>query len=137
MLLFTKEGTFQIQVGHLEPEEISLKGEGSFPSTYLDLPRNIKGNEKYEKVLKEVIEKMEEDGRGEEAAVLRAAVAAEPPPDPLEAVLDPGLQMQKNTPWSSRKPSPLVPQRPLPLTSTLVGGFSELSCPRTSWTLGT
>ena len=35
--------TFQIQVGHLEPEEISLKGEGSFPRIYLDLPRNIKG----------------------------------------------------------------------------------------------
>ncbi|CAN0312118.1 unnamed protein product, partial [Bubo scandiacus] len=45
--------TFQIPVGHLEPEEISLKGEGSFPRIYLDLPRNIKGNEKYEKVLKE------------------------------------------------------------------------------------
>ncbi|XP_074751148.1 hydrocephalus-inducing protein homolog [Athene noctua] len=53
--------TFQIQVGHLEPEEISLKGEGSFPRICLDLPRNIKGNEKYEKVLKKVIEKMEED----------------------------------------------------------------------------
>ncbi|XP_074708607.1 hydrocephalus-inducing protein homolog [Strix uralensis] len=74
--------TFHIQVGHLEPEEISLKGEGSFPRIYLDLPRNIKGNEKYEKVLKEVIEKLGE------------AVAAEPPPDPLDAVLDPRLQMQ-------------------------------------------
>ncbi|XP_026704551.1 hydrocephalus-inducing protein homolog [Athene cunicularia] len=86
--------TFQIQVGHLEPEEISLKGEGSFPSIYLDLPRNIKGNEKYEKVLKKVIEKMEENGQREEAAVLGAAVATEPPPDPLDAMLDPGLQMQ-------------------------------------------
>uniref|UniRef100_A0A8C8EBQ1 HYDIN protein n=1 Tax=Otus sunia TaxID=257818 RepID=A0A8C8EBQ1_9STRI len=35
--------TFQIQVGHLEPEEISLKGVGSFPRIHLDLPRNIKG----------------------------------------------------------------------------------------------
>ncbi|XP_074748293.1 hydrocephalus-inducing protein homolog isoform X5 [Strix uralensis] len=86
--------TFQIQVGHLEPEEISLKGEGSFPRIYLDLPRNIKGNEKYEKVLKEVIEKMEEDSQREEAVVLGEAVAAEPPPDPLDAVLDPRLQMQ-------------------------------------------
>ncbi|CAM9162906.1 unnamed protein product [Bubo scandiacus] len=85
--------TFQIQVGHLEPEEISLKGEGSFPRIYLDLPRNIKGNEKYEKVLKEVIEKME-DSQREEAVVLGEAVAAEPPPDPLDAVLDPRLQMQ-------------------------------------------
>uniref|UniRef100_A0A8C3CDK8 HYDIN protein n=1 Tax=Cairina moschata TaxID=8855 RepID=A0A8C3CDK8_CAIMO len=35
--------TFQIQVGHLEPEKFTLKGEGSFPRIYLDLPRNIKG----------------------------------------------------------------------------------------------
>uniref|UniRef100_A0A8C3KHX2 HYDIN axonemal central pair apparatus protein n=1 Tax=Calidris pygmaea TaxID=425635 RepID=A0A8C3KHX2_9CHAR len=35
--------TFQIQVGHLPPEEISLKGEGTFPRICLDLPRNIKG----------------------------------------------------------------------------------------------
>uniref|UniRef100_A0A672UG67 HYDIN axonemal central pair apparatus protein n=1 Tax=Strigops habroptila TaxID=2489341 RepID=A0A672UG67_STRHB len=35
--------TFQIQVGHLEPEEISLKGEGTFSRIHLDLPRNIKG----------------------------------------------------------------------------------------------
>lgn len=35
--------TFQIQVGHLEPAEISLKGEGIFPRIYLDLPRSIKG----------------------------------------------------------------------------------------------
>ncbi|CAM9813667.1 unnamed protein product, partial [Bubo scandiacus] len=78
--------TFQIQVGHLEPEEISLKGEGSFPRIYLDLPRNIKGNEKYEKVLKEVIEKME-DSQREEAVVLGEAVATEPPPDPLDAMV--------------------------------------------------
>ncbi len=32
--------TFQIQVGHLEPETITLKGEGSFPRICLDLPRN-------------------------------------------------------------------------------------------------
>uniref|UniRef100_G1MRN0 HYDIN axonemal central pair apparatus protein n=1 Tax=Meleagris gallopavo TaxID=9103 RepID=G1MRN0_MELGA len=35
--------TFQIQVGHLEPEIITLKGEGSFPRICLDLPRNIRG----------------------------------------------------------------------------------------------
>ncbi|XP_074783220.1 hydrocephalus-inducing protein homolog isoform X2 [Athene noctua] len=86
--------TFQIQVGHLEPEEISLKGEGSFPRIYLDLPRNIKGNEKYEKVFKLVIEKMEEDTQREEAALLEETLATEPPPDPLDTVLDPGLQMQ-------------------------------------------
>ncbi|XP_059684686.1 hydrocephalus-inducing protein homolog [Gavia stellata] len=44
--------TFQVQVGHLEPKEISLKGEGVFPRTYLDLPRNTKGNKQYEKILR-------------------------------------------------------------------------------------
>ncbi|NXA22511.1 HYDIN protein, partial [Ibidorhyncha struthersii] len=86
--------TFQIQVGHLEPEEISLKGEGIFPRIYLDLPRNIKGNEKYEKVLKEVKEKMEKDGQRDEAAVLGEAAAMEPPADDSGTVLDAQLQMQ-------------------------------------------
>uniref|UniRef100_A0A8C3T1C3 HYDIN axonemal central pair apparatus protein n=1 Tax=Chelydra serpentina TaxID=8475 RepID=A0A8C3T1C3_CHESE len=37
--------TFQIQVAHLEPESITLKGEGTFPRICLDLPRNIKGRD--------------------------------------------------------------------------------------------
>ncbi|NXS73554.1 HYDIN protein, partial [Pandion haliaetus] len=86
--------TFQIQVGHLEPEEISLKGEGSFPRIYLDLPRNIKGNEKYEKVLKEVKEKMEKDSQRDEAVVLGEAAATEPPTDYSGTMLDTWLQMQ-------------------------------------------
>ncbi|NXL46323.1 HYDIN protein, partial [Podilymbus podiceps] len=86
--------TFQIQVGHLKPEEISLKGEGSFPRIYLDLPRNIKGNEKYERVLKKVKEKMEKDSQRDEAVVLEEAVAAEPPMDATGIVFDTQLQMQ-------------------------------------------
>ncbi|KAM6352746.1 hydrocephalus-inducing protein homolog isoform 6-T13 [Alca torda] len=86
--------TFQIQVGHLEPAEISLKGEGIFPRIYLDLPRNIKGNEKYEKVLKEVKEKMEKDSRREEAVALGEAAATEPPTDDWDTVWDTRLQMQ-------------------------------------------
>ncbi|XP_009881567.1 PREDICTED: hydrocephalus-inducing protein homolog [Charadrius vociferus] len=85
--------TFQIQVGHLEPETISLKGEGIFPRIYLDLPRNIKGNEKYEKVLKEVKEKMEKDSQRDEAAVPAEAAATEPPTDDW-GTLDTRLQMQ-------------------------------------------
>ncbi|XP_009468798.1 PREDICTED: hydrocephalus-inducing protein homolog [Nipponia nippon] len=91
--------TFQIQVGHLEPEEISLKGEGSFPRIYLDLPRNIKGNEKYEKILKEAKENMEEDSQRDEGVVLGEAAAAEPPTDDLDtmvrtATFNTRLQMQ-------------------------------------------
>ncbi|NXJ80823.1 HYDIN protein, partial [Trogon melanurus] len=83
--------SFQIQVGHLEPEEISLKGEGSFPRIYLDLPRNIKGNEKFEKVLREVKEQMEKDIQGDEAVALEEA--AEPTADNSGTMLDARLQM--------------------------------------------
>ncbi|KAM6294461.1 hydrocephalus-inducing protein homolog [Aegotheles albertisi] len=86
--------TFQVQVGHLEPEEISLKGEGSFPRIYLDLPRNIEGNEKYEKILKEVKEKMGKDSLREETVIVGEAVATEPPTDNSGTMLDPRLQMQ-------------------------------------------
>ncbi|NXG37545.1 HYDIN protein, partial [Dromaius novaehollandiae] len=70
--------TFQIQVGHLEPEKIALKGEGVFPRIYMDLPRNIQGNVKYEKLLKEAKEKLKKCNRRQEAVVLRKATAAEP-----------------------------------------------------------
>ncbi|XP_067905917.1 hydrocephalus-inducing protein homolog [Heterodontus francisci] len=53
--------SFEIQVSHFEPASISLKGEGVFPRIYLDLPRNIKGNEKYEAFLKEAKETLERD----------------------------------------------------------------------------
>ncbi|NXS60518.1 HYDIN protein, partial [Brachypteracias leptosomus] len=86
--------TFQIQVGHLEPAEISLKGEGSFPRIFLDLPRNIRGNEKYEKVLKKVKEKMARDSKRDEAVTLEETADVEPPTDDLDTVLDTRLQMQ-------------------------------------------
>ncbi len=35
---------FQIRVGHFEPEEISLTGEGVFPRISLDLPRDTENN---------------------------------------------------------------------------------------------
>ncbi|XP_053944033.1 hydrocephalus-inducing protein homolog [Cuculus canorus] len=86
--------TFQVQVGYLEPEEISLKGEGNFPRFSLDLPRNIKGNEKYEKVLKEAKEKMEQDNQRDQANVLGEALAAEAPTDSSDTMLEPWLQMR-------------------------------------------
>ncbi|NXC39739.1 HYDIN protein, partial [Penelope pileata] len=92
--------TFQIQVGHLEPETITLKGEGSFPRIFLDLPRNIKGNEKYENILqkaKEMMEKekatMEKESERDEVVVLGEAMATELPVDELDTVLNLWLQM--------------------------------------------
>ncbi|XP_068267686.1 LOW QUALITY PROTEIN: hydrocephalus-inducing protein homolog [Nyctibius grandis] len=86
--------TFQIQVGHLEPEEISLKGQGIFPMIYLDLPRNIKGDEKYEKIFKEVKEKMEKESGRDAAVVVGEDAAAEPPTDASGTMVDMQLQLQ-------------------------------------------
>ncbi|XP_038004458.1 hydrocephalus-inducing protein-like [Motacilla alba alba] len=47
--------TYQLKVGDLDPENICLKGEASFPMISVNLPWNIKGNEKYEKTLKRLI----------------------------------------------------------------------------------
>ncbi|XP_077642562.1 hydrocephalus-inducing protein homolog [Lonchura striata] len=47
--------TYQLKVGHLDPENIFLKGEASFPMISVNLPWNIKENEKYEKTLKRLI----------------------------------------------------------------------------------
>ncbi|XP_062817752.1 hydrocephalus-inducing protein homolog isoform X1 [Anolis carolinensis] len=51
--------TFRIQVAHLEPDRITLKGEGIFPRICLDLPRNIRGNERYSTLLREARQRME------------------------------------------------------------------------------
>ncbi|XP_068025945.1 hydrocephalus-inducing protein homolog [Melanerpes formicivorus] len=85
---------FQLQVGHLEPQEVCLKGEGSFPRLCLHLPRNIQGNEKYEKAFRKVKEKMAKDSERDGEVVLGEAAATEPTPDDLAATLDTGLQMQ-------------------------------------------
>ncbi|XP_078257666.1 hydrocephalus-inducing protein homolog [Rhinoraja longicauda] len=51
----------KVQVSHFEPDSITVKGEGTFPRIYLDLPRNITGNETYEAFLKEAKETMERE----------------------------------------------------------------------------
>ncbi|XP_033917207.1 hydrocephalus-inducing protein homolog [Melopsittacus undulatus] len=78
---------FQIQVGHLEPEKICLKGEGTFPRIHLDLPRNIKGNAKYEKILQKAQEKLHKGSQRDEAIALGEAVAAEPRMDDSGTVI--------------------------------------------------
>ncbi|XP_062355730.1 hydrocephalus-inducing protein-like [Cinclus cinclus] len=44
--------TFQLKVAELDPENICLKGEASFPMISVNLPWNTKGNEKNEKLLR-------------------------------------------------------------------------------------
>ena len=42
--------TFKIRVGHFEPEEINLTGEGVFPRIGLDLPRDTE-NDNFKELL--------------------------------------------------------------------------------------
>ncbi|KAB1274159.1 Hydrocephalus-inducing protein-like protein [Camelus dromedarius] len=53
--------SFQIQIAHLDPENITLSGEGIFPRICLDLPRNLKGNEKYEIFLNQARKNLEKE----------------------------------------------------------------------------
>ncbi|TEA38515.1 hypothetical protein DBR06_SOUSAS110422, partial [Sousa chinensis] len=54
------ERSFQIQIAHLDPENITLSGEGIFPRICVDLPRNLKGCEKYEIFLNQARKNLEE-----------------------------------------------------------------------------
>ncbi|XP_039245118.1 hydrocephalus-inducing protein-like isoform X2 [Pipra filicauda] len=65
--------TFQVQVDHLKPAEISLKGEAVFAGICLDLPWSINGSEKYEKLLKQAKEKLKKDKQDKKASVWRKA----------------------------------------------------------------
>ncbi|XP_073461747.1 hydrocephalus-inducing protein homolog [Aquarana catesbeiana] len=49
----------QLQVAHLEPESITLRGEGVFPRISLDLPRDITGNGRFESYLRMAEEKIQ------------------------------------------------------------------------------
>uniref|UniRef100_G3VZI4 HYDIN axonemal central pair apparatus protein n=1 Tax=Sarcophilus harrisii TaxID=9305 RepID=G3VZI4_SARHA len=63
------ERSFQIQIAHLEPETLTLRGEGIFPRISLDLPRNIKGNEKYEEFLREARRNLGKDSSKDELSI--------------------------------------------------------------------
>ncbi|CAN8186510.1 unnamed protein product [Coccothraustes coccothraustes] len=52
--------TYQLQVGDLDPENICLRGEASFPMISMNLPWKIKENEKDEKPLPQLIKSVQE-----------------------------------------------------------------------------
>ncbi|XP_059713691.1 hydrocephalus-inducing protein homolog [Haemorhous mexicanus] len=52
--------TYQLKVGDLDPENICLKGEASFPMICMNLPWNIKENEKDEKPLTQLVKLAQE-----------------------------------------------------------------------------
>ncbi|XP_076989079.1 hydrocephalus-inducing protein homolog isoform X4 [Tamandua tetradactyla] len=53
--------SFQIQIAHLVPENITLSGEGIFPRICLDLPRNLKENGKYKTFLNQAKKNLEKE----------------------------------------------------------------------------
>ncbi|XP_042303381.1 LOW QUALITY PROTEIN: hydrocephalus-inducing protein homolog [Sceloporus undulatus] len=85
--------TFQIQVAHLEPDSITLKGEGIFPRISLDLPRNIRGNERYSILLREAKQRMEQETQ-KDSSSNSDAVVTEPPVEEPITTLDTQLQME-------------------------------------------
>ncbi|XP_068116429.1 hydrocephalus-inducing protein homolog [Hyperolius riggenbachi] len=63
----------QLQVAHLEPENITLQGVGVFPRISLDLPRNVNGNDKFEPLLR-IAEKIQDSEERSDLAECDASV---------------------------------------------------------------
>ncbi|XP_039769505.1 hydrocephalus-inducing protein homolog isoform X2 [Ornithorhynchus anatinus] len=82
------ERHFQVQIAHLEPEDIAIFGEGTFPRICIDLPRNVKGNKKYETILRKARRKVEQDMRRDEGANGPDTATEEAPVEDSFPVLD-------------------------------------------------
>ncbi|XP_066051038.1 LOW QUALITY PROTEIN: hydrocephalus-inducing protein homolog [Chamaea fasciata] len=63
--------TYHLKVGDLEPESIRLKGEASFPMFSVNLPWNIKGNEKYKEPLERHVKQQQQPSQRKESAVVK------------------------------------------------------------------
>ncbi|XP_050834826.1 hydrocephalus-inducing protein homolog [Serinus canaria] len=61
--------TYQLKVGDLDPENICLRGEASFPMICMNLPWNIKENEKDEKSLTQFIKPVQEHSQRKKSVV--------------------------------------------------------------------
>ncbi|XP_039209471.1 hydrocephalus-inducing protein homolog isoform X12 [Crotalus tigris] len=85
--------TFQIQVAHLEPDRITLKGQGVFPRICLDLPRNIHGNERYSSILREVKQQLEQETQ-KDFSSNSEALTTEPPMEESFTTLNTQLQLE-------------------------------------------
>ncbi|XP_077612463.1 hydrocephalus-inducing protein homolog [Crocuta crocuta] len=83
--------SFQIQIAHLDPENITLHGEGIFPRICLDLPRKLQGNEKYETFLNQARKNLGKDNNCE---TLDHLEITEELPDDESSELSPQLQME-------------------------------------------
>ncbi|KAM8955232.1 hydrocephalus-inducing protein homolog [Lycaon pictus] len=83
--------SFQIQIAHLDPENITLHGEGIFPRICLDLPRKLQGNEKYEAFLNQARKNLEKENKYE---ILNHLETTEEMPENESFEVSPQLQME-------------------------------------------
>ncbi|XP_064239335.1 hydrocephalus-inducing protein homolog [Aotus nancymaae] len=84
--------SFQIQIAHLDPESITLSGEGIFPQICLDLPRKLTANEKYETFLNQARKTDEEYNKRE--TVDQFDIITEEVPEDESAEVSSHLQME-------------------------------------------
>ncbi|KAI4571668.1 hypothetical protein MJG53_013774 [Ovis ammon polii x Ovis aries] len=85
--------SFQIQIAHLDPENITLSGEGIFPRICLDLPRNLKGCEKYKIFLNQARKNLEKECTKRET-LYHLETPEENVPDDDSSELNAHLQME-------------------------------------------
>ncbi|CAO2609940.1 Hydrocephalus-inducing protein, partial [Lemmus lemmus] len=85
--------SFQIQIAHLDPENITLYGEGIFPRISLDLHRNLLGNEKYERFLEQAKKDMEREYNKDESVNHYEMISEDNPEEETTEVSAP-LQME-------------------------------------------
>ncbi|XP_041629003.1 hydrocephalus-inducing protein homolog isoform X2 [Vulpes lagopus] len=83
--------SFQIQIAHLDPENITLHGEGIFPRICLDLPRKLQGNEKYEAFLNQARKNLDKENKYE---TLNHLETTEEMPEDESFEVSPQLQME-------------------------------------------
>ncbi|XP_069510876.1 hydrocephalus-inducing protein homolog [Ambystoma mexicanum] len=86
--------TFQVQVAHLEPENITVKGEGIFSRICLDLPRDVQGQEKYQSLLKVAKENLEKERQSDETVSPPRTMTSEQALDDSTVSHDTLLQME-------------------------------------------
>ncbi|XP_006746825.1 hydrocephalus-inducing protein homolog, partial [Leptonychotes weddellii] len=84
--------SFQIQIAHLDPENITLRGEGIFPRICLDLPRKLHGNKKYETFLNQARKNLEKEHNKYETLI--DLETTEEMPEDESSELSPQLQME-------------------------------------------
>ncbi|XP_064243061.1 hydrocephalus-inducing protein-like isoform X2 [Passer domesticus] len=103
--------TYQLTVGDLDPENIFLNGEAFCPMISVNLPWNIKGNEKYEKPLTQFVKPLQQDSQRNKSGVLKKTQNPKTETLTSQTLLTqtPKTQTPKSPILKTRNPKPPVP----------------------------